>query len=424
MSHPGEWLGLLRWSLQYQDGTTNSNRQGLNETDKDFLMAAMDSIVVDETKRMHEIMTALQDSTATERSDKELTDYFEELFDICAQVDCATDLHKIGKFVPLVEFLRSADARYRSHAAELIGVCVQNNSVMQEVALKLQALQFLSHLAVNDPSTDVQTKALLGVSCLVRGCADAEKIFVEEGDGLHVLVRGATQGASQTIRRKCVHFLSHLVTSDGGYAQDITTQELEAVTELLGQGDIDFNEGVVALLRAFGDAHKAANAHTALMTLKPALHNRMESIGRIENEEERDDAQQELTMLIELLAHLDGPAATPQFNPPAPRHAAHQPQPQRQQRQQPQPQPQPHRPRNQQQSEHAFRATHEWQQVLPGQSIPTGLHIKMDMSTGQNWAKLNDDNDGSDERNALAVVRVDRDSSHTLNTADLSTNCR
>ena len=36
----------------------------------------------------------------------------------------------------------------------------------------------------------------------------------------------------------------------------------------------------------------------------------------------------------------------------------------------------------------AFVATHEWQVVREGQSIPPGLHIKMDMKTGLKMAKL------------------------------------
>jgi hypothetical protein len=35
-----------------------------------------------------------------------------------------------------------------------------------------------------------------------------------------------------------------------------------------------------------------------------------------------------------------------------------------------------------------FLPTHEWQNVLPGQAIPAGLHIQLDMQTGVKQAKL------------------------------------
>lgn len=34
-----------------------------------------------------------------------------------------------------------------------------------------------------------------------------------------------------------------------------------------------------------------------------------------------------------------------------------------------------------------FEATDDWKEVLPGQSIEPGLHVRMDMTTGQKWAK-------------------------------------
>merc|ERR1712013_77541 len=33
-------------------------------------------------------------------------------------------------------------------------------------------------------------------------------------------------------------------------------------------------------------------------------------------------------------------------------------------------------------------ATHEWQLLSDNDTVPAGLHIKMDLSTGQKWAKI------------------------------------
>ncbi|XP_076814739.1 nucleotide exchange factor SIL1-like [Clavelina lepadiformis] len=50
-----------------------------------------------------------------------------------------------------------------------------------------------------------------------------------------------------------------------------------------------------------------------------------------------------------------------------------------------------------------FVATNEWQEIKPGQAIPRGLHVKMDINNGGKWAKLMDENSDED-RNALAQI--------------------
>ena len=44
-------------------------------------------------------------------------------------------------------------------------------------------------------------------------------------------------------------------------------------------------------------------------------------------------------------------------------------------------------------------ATKEWQQVKEGDSIPAGLHVRMDMQTGIKWAKLLDDEEENGDHN-------------------------
>ena len=43
-----------------------------------------------------------------------------------------------------------------------------------------------------------------------------------------------------------------------------------------------------------------------------------------------------------------------------------------------------------------FQPTHQWQEIQKGQSIPQGLHVRMNLQTGKREAKLmDDDEDGS-----------------------------
>ena len=39
-------------------------------------------------------------------------------------------------------------------------------------------------------------------------------------------------------------------------------------------------------------------------------------------------------------------------------------------------------------SKEIFVATNEWQEIKPGQAIPQGLHVRMDMQTGKKEARL------------------------------------
>ena len=44
-----------------------------------------------------------------------------------------------------------------------------------------------------------------------------------------------------------------------------------------------------------------------------------------------------------------------------------------------------------------FIATNEWQEIKPGQSIPKGLHVRINMATGLKEAKLLDPEDNSEQ---------------------------
>ena len=53
---------------------------------------------------------------------------------------------------------------------------------------------------------------------------------------------------------------------------------------------------------------------------------------------------------------------------------------------------------NQFSNEEIFVATNEWQTIKPGQAIPRGLHVRMDLTTGEKQAKLMDKNEVTDSQ--------------------------
>merc|ERR1711977_64906 len=135
---PGQWLGLLKWSLEYQDGTSECEAKEMSKEDRQWLTEAMAEMTVDEAKRMEEIVDRLEELRQSEspHADGEPAILFEELQDIVEQIDQALNLHKIGKFRSVVEMMRDKDPVFRAHAAEIVGTCTQNNPKVQEVAMK------------------------------------------------------------------------------------------------------------------------------------------------------------------------------------------------------------------------------------------------------------------------------------------------
>ena len=49
-------------------------------------------------------------------------------------------------------------------------------------------------------------------------------------------------------------------------------------------------------------------------------------------------------------------------------------------------------------------ATNEWQKLGENDTIPAGLHVKMDISTGERWAKIPSDDDEDAEEGIKGVV--------------------
>lgn len=59
-----------------------------------------------------------------------------------------------------------------------------------------------------------------------------------------------------------------------------------------------------------------------------------------------------------------------------------------------------------------FQPTAEWQTIQPGQGIPPGLHVRMNLQTGQKEAKLLDGDDGmkykSNKDSKQKFIKIDQ----------------
>lgn len=130
----------------------------------------------------------------------------EEVQDHCEDIDVACDLSKVGGLPPVLVTLRdSPHPSLRALAASLVATVVQNNPKAQSALLDAGALQAVLHSARHDADVGVRSKALLAISCLVRGCPPAVTAF-RLGDGFGAL-RAAL--AEESLQKRALFLALH-----------------------------------------------------------------------------------------------------------------------------------------------------------------------------------------------------------------------
>ena len=60
MADPNKWLGLMRWSMNYSDGTRPTDLKPMSKEDKEWLEQVMRECVIDEVERMKQICDLLR----------------------------------------------------------------------------------------------------------------------------------------------------------------------------------------------------------------------------------------------------------------------------------------------------------------------------------------------------------------------------
>jgi len=125
----------IRRSLQEGAKTSSEdeNESKVSRTftkeEREWFYNAMSSGLMDEVKRMKEIVEALRDvaSTATQSDVERAEGLLSELAMRCESVDNAGDLCTIGGFEPLIATLRSEHGNLRAGAAEALATTTQNH---------------------------------------------------------------------------------------------------------------------------------------------------------------------------------------------------------------------------------------------------------------------------------------------------------
>ncbi|XP_076804981.1 hsp70-binding protein 1-like isoform X1 [Clavelina lepadiformis] len=135
---------------------------------------------------------------------------FEQMSNLCEDIDLACDLHKLGGFPVVIKYLNHTDNSIQTKAADLIAIVAQNNEYCQTKLLELKILnQLLPKIGISDNCAGslgpVAVKAVYAVSCIVRQNQTALEQFVD-ADGFSCLIKGM-QSTLQKLQLKCVFLL-------------------------------------------------------------------------------------------------------------------------------------------------------------------------------------------------------------------------
>jgi hypothetical protein len=208
-----KWLGLLRWSMTYSDGTTPSSFQEMSKDDREWLEQVMKENVRNEPERMNEIMLKIKkilskfspsvtfdlpsscdadgSSFSTLSSLLDSIEYdLDDLRDIVEQVDMALVFAKCGGCDVLLSFIENTDSiagitiEMRALAASILATITQNHVKAQDLLIKAGMIDKLSNMFLSSCSASasssslLHTKLLFALSCLIRGHPTGEELFM------------------------------------------------------------------------------------------------------------------------------------------------------------------------------------------------------------------------------------------------------
>lgn len=245
------WLGLLKWSLAYSDGTRPSDETmtPMSEEDKAFLEAVMKDGIIDENERMKTILKDVTESLEAmkEKSEgkdaevsldeQEINELLLELRDIVEQIDFARAFAAMKGLPFLLGCASQRDAVPRSIRISCLGILAtmcQNNPPVQAELLSVGSIRILTEIyfaeypevSTSEPPEEsngqLRAKTVQAMSANVRNNEMAEDVFCQIGEARRVLASalGLFSGEEtlppppESLRKRALFFLRALVASD------------------------------------------------------------------------------------------------------------------------------------------------------------------------------------------------------------------
>lgn len=226
-SNPWAWTGLLKWSLNYMDGTRDtSDVSPMSEEDKAFLEKVMSEGIVDEAERMKFILTEATNAMEYYRSnvgdppitEEALEELLQELRDIVEQIDYARAFCSLQGLPFLLGCIQQEEVpvSIRQVCLGILSTLGQNNPPVQQQLLEMGAIKTLSDLFFDTQTTNAtKTKIMQTLSSIVRNHELAENVFEQLPQSPSLFLEGLNPTtASVSLRTKSIFFLRALVTSD------------------------------------------------------------------------------------------------------------------------------------------------------------------------------------------------------------------
>jgi hsp70-interacting protein len=219
------WLGLLKWSLSYSDGTRPSNLQMMSTEDRAFLEEVMKEGIIDEAERMKFILNKLtvtleiyqhgKDTSAVDLD--ELDDLTMELRDIVEQIDFARGFCAMKAVDFLLGCIQEelVPIPIRNGCLGIIATLCQNNDPVQLEFLEKGAIRILSDLYfANEGSGALKPKLIQSMSAIVRNNATAEAVMEHIEQGPRLMEDALQENQPEGLRKRAIFFLRALITSD------------------------------------------------------------------------------------------------------------------------------------------------------------------------------------------------------------------
>jgi hsp70-interacting protein len=224
------WLGLLKWSLSYTDGTSDSPAQPMSAEDRAFLEEVMKDGILDENERMKFILEKLtaamevyQNIEGAKGSNDDLTDELQDLLlelrDICEQIDFARafcSLQGLPFLLGCIQERAAVPIEIRTSCFSIIATVCQNNPPVQLQLLELGSLKILSDLFFVEGGNSVKAKIIQAMSANVRNHDLAEQVFCQVEQATQLMQEGLGLGSdvSETLQKRTLFFLRALITAD------------------------------------------------------------------------------------------------------------------------------------------------------------------------------------------------------------------
>lgn len=137
-----DWEGLLKFSLQYSDGTEKSKFKEMSEEDKKFLESAMEEYCNADIKRIIQILELLDQSE--EGKQEERQGLLEELQELLDSLDKGSALYNLNGHITLLKIIfYSKFDDNRIIALQIIASANQNDSLVQNQSISSGAMELV-----------------------------------------------------------------------------------------------------------------------------------------------------------------------------------------------------------------------------------------------------------------------------------------